>query len=221
MHIRSNLKSSLFAGLALVAPLVVTLFVLRLLVNWTLGLLTPLVEGTSFAQYTFDNLLVAQFVMGAIVLVLIVFIGWMAQYSVGRRLFGRAGRIMNFIPLVRIIYGSVRQVANSVVHRESRYESVVFVEYPRKGVYSVGLVTGDSPPIAERFADEEVYNVFFPASPNPTQGKLVLIPESQVHETDLSVRQGIQLLMTTGMAESQPVVEFEEGDEEDLGPVSG
>lgn len=221
MRVRNTLKSSFFAGLAVLAPLVVTLFVVQLLVNWGLGLLTPLVKGTQFARYTFDNLLVAQTIMGLIVLSLIVIVGWVAQYSVGRRLFGRAGRVMNFIPLIRVIYGSVRQVANSVVNRESRYESVVFVEYPREGVYSVGLVTGDSPPAAERLADEEVYNVFFPASPNPTQGKLVLVPDSRVLETDLSVRQGIQLLMTTGMAESRPIVEFEEGDEEGVGPVSG
>lgn len=221
MRIKSTLKSSFFAGLILVAPLAVTLFVFNLLINWTFGLMTPLVKGTRFARYTFDNLLVAQTVMAVIVLAAIVLVGWLAQYSVGRQLFGRAGRVMNFIPLVRIIYASVRQVANSVVNRESRYESVVFVEYPRGGMYSVGLVTGDSPPVAEHLADEEVHNVFFPASPNPTQGKLVLVPDSRVHETDLSVRQGIQLLMTTGMAESQPVVEFEDEDEEGVGPVSG
>jgi len=220
MRLRNSLKSSFFAGLAVVAPLVVTVFVVQLLVNWGLRLLTPMVRGTRLARYTFDNLLVAQTVMGIIVLSLIVVIGWVAQYSVGRRLFGRAGRVMNFIPLVRVIYGSIRQVANSVVNRETRYESVVFVEYPREGVYSVGLVTGDSPPVAERLADEEVYNVFFPSSPNPTQGKLVLVPDSRVLETDLSVRQGIQLLMTTGMAESQSVVEFEE-DEEGVGSISG
>lgn len=220
MRLRNTLKSSFFAGLAVVAPLVVTVFVVQLLVNWGLRLLTPMVRGTRLARYTFDNLLVAQTAMGIIVLSLIVAVGWVAQYSIGRRLFGQAGRIMNFIPLVRVIYGSVRQVANSVVNRESRYESVVFVEYPREGVYSVGLVTGDSPPDAERLADEEVYNVFFPSSPNPTQGKLVLVPDSRVLETDLSVRQGIQLLMTTGMAESQAVVEFEE-DEEGVGSISG
>ncbi|MEF8758041.1 MAG: DUF502 domain-containing protein, partial [Halobacteriales archaeon] len=154
---------------------------------------------------------------------LIVLIGYAAQYSVGRRAFGHAGRVVNFIPLVRIVYGSVRQMANSIVDRESRFESVVFVEYPRKGVYSIGLVTGDGPPTAERLAAEEVYNVFFPASPNPTQGKLVLVPESLVHETNLSVRQGFQLLMTTGMAESHPVVahEFGDGEEGEPGRVSG
>jgi len=221
MRTRSTLKSSLLTGLILIAPLAVTLFVFRVLIDWTLGLLTPLVRGTRFAQYTFDNLLAAQLAMGAVVLVLIVLVGYAAQYSVGRRAFGHAGRMVNFIPLVRIVYGSVRQMANSIVHRESRYERVVFVEYPRKGVYSIGLVTGDGPRAAGRITDETVYNVFLPASPNPTNGRLVVVPESNLHETGLGVRQALQLLMTTGMAESHPVVQYERGDEEEPGPVSG
>ena len=221
MRTRSTLKSSFFTGLILVAPLAVTLFVFNLLINWTFGLMTPLVKGTRFAQYTFDNLFVAQVVMGGFILLLVVAVGYGAQYSVGRRLFGRAERMVNFIPLVRIVYGSVRQMANSVVRQESRFERVVFVEYPRENIYSVGLVTGDGPPVADRIADETVYNVFFPASPNPTNGRLVLVPESNLHETGLTVRQGIQLLMTTGLAESPSVVEYEENDEEDPGPVSG
>jgi uncharacterized membrane protein len=221
MRIRSTLKSSFFAGLILIAPLAVTLFVFNLLVNWTFGLMTPLVKGTRFARFTFDNLFVAELVMGGFILLLVIFVGYAAQYSVGRQLFGRAERLVNFIPLVRIVYVSVRQMANSVVSRESRFERVVFVEYPRDDIYSVGLVTGDGPPVAGRIADEDVYNVFFPASPNPTNGRLVLVPESNLHETGLSVRQGIQLLMTTGLAESPPMVEYEENDEEDLGSVSG
>jgi uncharacterized membrane protein len=221
MRTRSTLKSSFFTGLILVAPLAVTLFVFNLLINWTFGLMTPLVKGTRFAQYTFDNLFVAQVVMGGFILLLVVAVGYAAQYSVGRRVFGRAERMVNLIPLVRIVYGSVRQMANSVVRQESRFERVVFVEYPRENIYSVGLVTGNSPAVADRVADEDVYNVFFPASPNPTNGRLVLVPESNLHETGLTVRQGIQLLMTTGLAESPSVVEYEENDEEDLGPVSG
>lgn len=221
MRTRSTLKSSFFTGLLLVAPLAVTLFVFNLLINWTVGALSPLVEGTRFARYTFDNVVVANLVMGGIILVAIVLVGYAAQYSVGRRLFGRAERVVNFIPLVRIVYGSVRQMANSLVNRESRFESVVIVEYPREDVYAVGLITGDSPPVASRIADEAVHNVFFPASPNPTNGRLALVPESDLYETGLSVRQGIQLLMTTGLAESPSVVEYEEDDEEDLGPVSG
>lgn len=221
MQVRNTLKSSLLTGLLLVAPLAVTLFVFRVLIDWTLGLLTPLVRGTRFAQYTFDNLLMAQLVLGGVILVSIFVVGYVAQYSVGRRAFGQAGRVVDFIPLVRIVYGSVRQMANSVVRTESRFESVVFVEYPRNGVYSIGLVTGDGPAAAGRIVDETVYNVFLPASPNPTNGRLAVVPESDLHETGLSVRQGLQLLMTTGMAESHPVVAYESGDEEEAGRVSG
>ncbi|MFB6152377.1 MAG: DUF502 domain-containing protein [Haloarculaceae archaeon] len=213
MRVKPTLKSNFLAGLALSAPVIVTLFVIQVASNWVFGALTPIVEGTG-AKVLTGNLLLAQLLVGAVIVGLITVVGWVAQYSVGRALFGRAGRTMDFIPVVRTIYTSVRQVASSVTNRASEYESVVLVEYPRDGMYSIGLVTGESPSVAENLADDDVYNVFFPASPNPTQGKLLMIPESRIHETDMSVGRGFQLLMTTGMAEKQPVMEF---DEDELG----
>jgi uncharacterized membrane protein len=219
MRVQSNLKSNFLAGLALVAPIVVTLFILRTLVGWILGFLKPIARDSQAVQLTGDPLL-ARVLVAIVLLVLITIVGSIAQYSIGRRLFGRAGRALYFIPVFREVYTSVKQVATSVVNRSTQYESVVFVEYPRDGVYSLGLVTGNSPADAERLAGQEVYNVFFPSSPNPTGGKLVLVPDEKVHETDLSVRRGLQILMTTGMTEPDAVIDLEEDDEEGTGEGS-
>jgi uncharacterized membrane protein len=219
MRVQSNLKSNFLAGLALVAPIVVTLFILRTLVGWILGFLKPIARDTQAVQLIGDPLL-ARVLVGVALLALITLVGSIAQYSIGRRLFGRAGRALYFIPVFREVYTSVKQVATSVVNRSTQYESVVFVEYPRDGVYSLGLVTGNSPADAERLAGQEVYNVFFPSSPNPTGGKLVLVPDEKVHETDLSVRRGLQILMTTGMTEPDAVIDLEEDDEEGAGDGS-
>jgi len=111
---------------------------------------------------------------------------------------------VNVIPLVSTIYSSVRQVADALVERRTAYDSVVLVEYPREGVFSIGLVTGESPTPVADFAGQDVYNVFLPNSPNPTGGRLVLLPEDQVHEIDMSVRRGMRLVVTTGMGENEP-----------------
>jgi uncharacterized membrane protein len=209
MRVKSGLKSSFIAGLALLAPVVLTVFIVNTVANWILGALAPVVQETRFEQITGDFLL-AQVAVGVIAVGLVIVIGFVAQYSVGRRMFGRAGRVMNFIPVVRTIYSSIRQVASSVSNRATDFKSVVLVEYPREGAYSLGLVTAESPPAAERIAGEPVYNVFFPSSPNPTGGKLVMVPADQVYETDMSVRRGIQILMTTGMAEDESAIELSE-----------
>lgn len=192
-------KSSFVAGLILITPLVVTLYVLRLLVNWSLRFVNPVVQATRLTRYTANVEAVAQVVAAVLIVAAITLFGYLAQKSVGKHLFGSIGRVVNVIPLVSTIYSSVRQVANSLVERNTAYESVVLVEYPRKDVYSIGLVTGQSPAAVENFAGQEVYNVFLPNSPNPTAGRLVLLPDDQVHEIDMSVRRGMRLIVTTGV----------------------
>ncbi|PSP90078.1 hypothetical protein BRC78_05330, partial [Halobacteriales archaeon QH_8_68_33] len=95
-------------------PLAIALYVLTILVNWSLQFINPLVAEAG-----------------------------LAQWSVGRHLFGNLGRTVNFVPLVSTIYPAVKQVATSPVDRDSEYESGVLVEYPREGVYSIGLVTSE------------------------------------------------------------------------------
>jgi uncharacterized membrane protein len=199
MKLTNTLKSSFVAGVILITPLAVTLYVLYVVVNWSLQFVNPVVQSTRLTQYTANIEVVAQLVAVLSILAGISLLGYLAQKSLGKQLFGSVGRVVNLVPLVSVIYGSVRQVANSLVERRTDYEGVVLVEYPREGIYSIGLVTGESPDTVEHYAEEEVYNVFLPNSPNPTAGRLVLLPETEVHELDMSVRQGMRLIVTTGM----------------------
>ena len=203
MNLSAALKSSFVAGLILVAPLVVTLYVLRFLVNWSLRFIDPIVDAVGLAQYTANVEIVAQLLAVVLIVATIVVLGFLAQRTVGRHLFGNVGRLINMVPLVSTIYSSVRQVANALVERRTAYESVVLVEYPRDGVYMIGFVTGESPHVIADFAGRDVHNVFVPNSPNPTAGKLLLLPDDQVHEIDMSGRRGMRLVVTTGMGDER------------------
>lgn len=200
MGLTKRLKEQFVAGLILVTPLVVTAYVLKTLVGWSIQLLDPVVRETGLLGYTGNVELAAQVVAAAAILAGLTLLGALAQRRVGERTFGSVGRVVNFVPLVNTIYGSVRQVATAMVEQNTRYDRVVLVEYPREGVYVLGLVTSEGPTAAEAVADEEVYSVYLPNSPNPTGGRLLLVPESQVHETDISVRQGLRMILTTGVA---------------------
>jgi len=212
MRIKTSLKSDFLAGLILVAPLVATLVILQIAISWVSGFLDPVIEGTRLATFTADNRLLAELLAIALFAVVVTVVGAAAQWSVGKRFFGRTGRVVTFIPVVRTIYGSIRGMVSSVASRSSEFESVVYVEWPQDGIYRLGLKTGDSPADLEEVAGERAYNVFVPGSPNPTQGSLVLVPESQAYESELSVRAAIRLLMTTGMTESDSVIELDEED---------
>ncbi|MDZ7702498.1 MAG: DUF502 domain-containing protein [Halobacteriales archaeon] len=199
MGIADTVRRSFVAGLILLAPLVVTGYVLRTLAVWTLTLVDPVVAETRLTAYTANIELVAQATAGLLILVTVVGLGAVARWSVGRRVFGRIGRVVNLIPLVNVVYGSVRQVANALVERETAYDRAVLVEHPREGQYVIGFVTGDSPPAVEQVTGEPALNVYLPNSPNPTGGRLAVLPASQVHEIDLSVRRALRLVVTTGI----------------------
>lgn len=199
MRVSAAVRDNLLAGLVLVAPLVVTAFALRVLFGWVSAAIDPIVEGTRLASYTANIEIVAQFVTILAIVVLLTLLGYVARWGVGERVFGGIGRLVNFLPLVRTIYSSTRQVANALVERQNRYESVVLVEY-REGFSVIGFVTGEVPDPVQATLDEPAYNVFVPNSPNPTGGRLLLVPESRVREVDMSVRRGIRTLVTTGIA---------------------
>ena len=193
------LRRSFVAGLILLAPLVVTVYVLRVLAIWSLAVVDPVVAGTRLTEYTANIELVAQVVAAVLIVAAVTALGAAARWSVGRRLFGRVGRVVNIIPLVNVVYASVRQVASALVERETAYDRAVLVEHPREGQYAIGFVTGESPASVESVTDEPALNVYLPNSPNPTGGRLAILPTSQVHEIDLSVRRALRLVVTTGM----------------------
>jgi uncharacterized membrane protein len=86
----------------------------------------------------------------------------------------------------------VRQIANALTNRQNRFETAVVVEYPRKDVCMVGFVTGDSPEPVGAITKMETVTVFIPNSPNPTWSRLVLVPEDQVYDAGISVRQAAE-----------------------------
>ncbi|RXK46257.1 DUF502 domain-containing protein [Halorientalis pallida] len=202
MRFTQVLRNSFVAGLALLAPLVVTVVAMQFLVGWVTTLIDPVVQGTRLTQYTANIEAIAQALALLVIVGVIVVLGYLAQGRIGQRLFGWIDRGIGVVPLVSIIYSSVRQVADALMERSNRYRSVVMIEYPREGVYSLGFVTGDGPVEAEAVAGEDVYNVFLPNSPNPTGGHFLMVPRDEVHELDMSVRRGVRLLVTTGIAES-------------------
>ncbi|MFC7072071.1 DUF502 domain-containing protein [Halovenus rubra] len=196
-------RDSFIAGLVLVIPLVVTLYILQLLSDFAFLIIDPVVQETELESFTRNVEAVARVLAAVLIVVVLTLIGFLAQRQVGQRLFGSLGRSVKVIPVFRTIYTTVRQISQSFSNTETSYDSLVLVEFPRKGLYTIGLVTSKSPEAVNETVGKTVYNVFLPSSPNPASGRLVLVPEDEVHEIDISVRQGMGLLMTTGAGSDQ------------------
>ncbi|QPV63610.1 DUF502 domain-containing protein [Halosimplex litoreum] len=199
MPLTSRLKESFVAGLILVAPLAVTLYILRILVSFSLQFIDPLVAELGLIETAANVELAAQILAVVLIVAVVTALGLLAQWSIGRHLFGNLGRTINIVPLVSTIYGGVRQVATSLVDTGSQFERTVLVEYPRDDVYSIGFVTGEGTASFDEATGDRAHSVFLPNSPNPTAGRLVMVPESEIHETDMSVREGMRMIVTTGI----------------------
>ncbi len=187
------------AGLILVAPLAITLYILQILVSFSLQFVNPLVDRLGLIETAANVELAAQVLAVVLIVAVVTALGLVAQWSIGRHLFGNLGRTINIVPLVSTIYGGVRQVATSLVDTGSQFERTVLVEYPREDVYSIGFVTGEGTEAFDEATGDRAHSVFLPNSPNPTAGRLVMVPESEIHETDMSVRQGMRMIVTTGI----------------------
>lgn len=199
----SAVRNSFIAGLVLITPLVITVYILRILVNFLLQFINPVVNNTNLSAYTANVEIVAQIIAVVLIVLFVSLLGFVAQRRTGERLFGSLGRVVTIIPLVRTIYTTIRQMMSSFSSSGSSYDSLVLVEYPRQGLYSIGLVTGDSPTPVSDAAETQVQNVFLPSSPNPANGRLVLVPQDQIIDVELSVREGLRLIMTTGVGSEE------------------
>ena len=216
MGLTRTIKTSLIAGIALIAPLLVTVIAFQLVFGWIRGFLTPVVESTGLVSLVGIEV-VAEVLALAILVLAVAALGYLAQRSAGAYVFGVVDRLIGLVPILSVVYNGVRQVSDALTRQESRFESVVLVEYPRVGVYSFGFVTAETSDAASP-PDKETYNVYMPGSPNPTQGRLLFVPERELYPVDLTVSRALRLLVTTGIAENQAEMErlHEEVADEDV-----
>lgn len=193
----------LIAGLLVWLPLGVTLLVFKLLV----GLVETLLDWLP-AAYRPEALLGLEIpyfdVLLALVAMFIVVVvtGLLAANLFGRKLVAMWEALLGRIPLVRSIYQSAKQVAETVFSSSGKsFRKVLLIEYPRKGLYTLAFQTGSSAGEVQERTGEEVTTVFIPTTPNPTSGFIILVPTKDVVELDMSVDEALKMVISLGMVE--------------------
>jgi len=201
---RKNLRESFITGSIILAPFFLTLVIFRIVFGWTRNIVSPILENEFIISYLGEYQIVASIVAVVLIPTVIVLVGLMARSQLGRKTLGEGGKAISLVPLFRTVYFSIKNVANSMTH-SSRYKRVVAVEYPRKGIYSLGFVTADTP---ESFGlGEDLVNLFLPNSPNPTGGRFIIAKEGELEELDITVKEGLKMVMTAGLHEDEELPE--------------
>ena len=119
---------------------------------------------------------------------------------IGRRLLTLGERIVERIPLVRSLYSGVKKAAETILSDSGdSFRKVLLIEYPRKGIWSIAFQTGEPLGEVQQKTAAEVVTVFVPTTPNPTSGFIVLVPRTEIVELDMSVEEGLRLVISLGV----------------------
>ena len=129
---------------------------------------------------------------------LITIVGVAAQYYIGKRMLEWLDTAMMNVPVVNKFYGAIKQVNEAFSGNKNSFKTVVLVEFPREGMYSVGFITSEQRAEVQQKTKDKVVCVFIPTTPNPTSGFLVLVPEDKVTKLDMSVADGIKYIVSLG-----------------------
>ncbi len=133
-------------------------------------------------------------------IILIYLAGMLLGGLIGRRVYSKFEAWISRIPGFKQVYPHVKQVVNLIMGDEPMaFKRVVLVEYPRKGVWSVGLVTSGSLKAVSDQAGGPTVSVFIPSTPTPFTGFVINVPEDQVVDLPLSVDEAIRFALTGGV----------------------
>ena len=150
-------------------------------------------------NYSIDSTYVQlfEYIAGFILTLLFLSVlGLVVSNVIGKRLYSLFESILNRIPLVNKIYSSIKQIISTFSgDSKQSFQKVVLIEYPRRGLWTMAMVTGES----KNKKNEEFYTLFVPSTPNPTTGYMILVSKNDIVNTDISVEEGLKVILSGGL----------------------
>jgi len=190
---RKHLRNTFFTGLFIVIPLIVTVYVIYAIITSIDGFVAPIFKNiaVSFIEKEF-------YIPGTGLLLFIALtylIGIVASNYMGKRLLSYGEHVLKKVPFVKWIYTSVKDMTDAFSSNKIRsFKEIVLVEFPMKGRYTIGFVTGYIV-LKEK---GKFYSVFIPTTPNPTSGFLIMLPEDEILPIQMSTEEAIKYIISLG-----------------------
>lgn len=194
-------KKNFIAGTLVLVPIFVTVWVLKIIAIW--------------ADTFFISLLPSQFqpetiygrrIPGLGILITIIFIiiaGLITRLYLGKKLVKLGDKIISKIPIGRSVYMIIKEFLSGVLTQDKeKFKRVVLIEWPRKGSYMMGFITGKPAPIMKLDSEKEWVNLFIPTSPNPTTGFYVMLPKEEVKILEMGADKAFKTIISSGLASS-------------------
>lgn len=227
----AGLRNNFLAGLVVVVPIAITLWLIWTFVGWIDSWVLPFVPSAyhpdalidrffgdaAWFKWLFGEEDVHVNIRGVGVVLFLIFtviVGWLAKGLIGRSFLTFAESLVDRMPVVRSLYNGVKQIAVTVfAQTESKFDKACLVEYPRKGIWAIAFIsTTAKGEVDKRIpVDEPLVSVFLPTTPNPTSGFLLFVPRHSVIELDMTVEDAAKLVISAGLVypdgkdEAEPV----------------
>jgi uncharacterized membrane protein len=208
-HLGTRLRNYLFTGLIIVGPVSITIYIVWWFVGlidaWVKPLLPSLAEiernlpfELPFPLSALPNIPGVGLIVAIIGLMLI---GALTANLFGRTIFGYGELMLGRMPIVRNVYGALKQIFETVLSKSgSSFQRVGLIEYPRKGIYSIIFISTETRgEIQARHGADPLISVFLPTTPNPTSGFLLFVPARDVKILDMSVEEAAKLIISAGL----------------------
>ncbi|MBX2990659.1 MAG: DUF502 domain-containing protein [Bacteroidetes bacterium] len=189
----AEVRTTFFRGVVVIIPLGLTYWFFSSLLNAIDGIFSPVLEewlGRSIPGLGFMTMVV-----------LVFLVGLLARNLVGRILFNGFENLLKQIPFVRSVYSAIKDLvgAFTIGGKGKTFREVVMIQYPRPGLNTLAFVTNEMTFHTADNQKVEFYNVYIPNPPNPTSGLLILVPKEQAVKLNLSIEQGLKLVLSGGI----------------------
>ncbi|MAJ92467.1 MAG: DUF502 domain-containing protein [Rhodospirillaceae bacterium] len=209
---RKYIRGYFLAGILVTAPIGITFYISWLLIRWVDSKITPLIP-TAYNPETYLPFAVPGLGL-IIVFIALTFIGWSTAGLLGRLWTSVSEKALARMPVVRSVYAAVKQIIETILKQQSNaFREVVLFEYPRRGSWAIGFITGQTQGEVQNLTADDVVNVFLPTTPNPTSGYLLFIPRRELVILDMTVEEGIKMVVSGGIVtppDRRPAAEREQ-----------
>ncbi len=195
----TSLRNAFLTGLLLVAPLVVTIWALRVIIGIVGGSITPLFSP--YLPRVLQQLpaIIWDIIATVIALGLVTLLGYVSRLFLGRIIGAAAERFIQNIPGVGGFYNSVKQFIETFGAKDrAQFSKVVLVQFPRAGSYTIGFVTNMGRGEPHHHLDQEHWAVFVPTCPSPVNGFFMYLPRAEIIELEMSVGDGMKTVISCG-----------------------
>jgi uncharacterized membrane protein len=202
----SRMRGYFLAGILVTAPIGLTVYLTWIFLQFIDNKVTAVIpyNYNPFNYLPSVQLPGVDIVKSLVSLIVVIFffilVGWFARNVLGRLIYGVSEYIVARMPVINNLYKALKQIFETIMSSQAgAFREVIMMEYPRKGVWSIGFVTGTTRGEVQHVTADETINVFVPTTPNPTSGYLLFVPKKEVHYLDMSVEEAVKLVVSAGI----------------------